>query len=448
MSARCKVGTPDPIWPKALAVAAALLAFALSAQAEQIERNLSAVDLFRIAGQAQAAGRAPDAEALYAALEHDPNAEIRAEARFRHGMMLAALKRYREAAVLFRALLDEKPGATRVRLELARVLAAMGDEAAARRELRQAEAAGLPPDVAIVVNQFANALRSSRRFGGSLGLALAPDSNINRATSAKTLDTVIAPLTLSQDARQRSGLGIQGSAQAYLRLPLGDRLSLVPRLSGQGDLYRASQFDDISGSALLGLEQRLGQDRFSPSVGYTWRWYGGSLYARTQTATADWIHPAGPKAQLDVQASASRARYVRNALQDGEIYAAGVSYQRALTPTLGLGVTLDAARQTARDPGYATWSGGASVLAWRDLGRTSLFGSAGLHRLEGDARLFLFPERRREWLYQASLGATFRALQWRGFAPVVRLSWEKNLSTVGLYDYSRLATTVGITRAF
>jgi hypothetical protein len=448
LSAPCEAGPPDPIWPKALAVAAALLVFALPAQAEQIERNLSAVDLFRIAGQAQAAGRTADAEALYSALEHDPDAEIRAEARFRHGMMLAALKRNREAAVLFRALLDEEPAATRVRLELARVLAAMGDEGAARRELRQAEAAGLPPDVALVVDQFANALRSSRRVGGSVGLALAPDSNINRATSARTLDTVIAPLTLSEDARERSGLGLQGSAQAYLRLPLGSGLAVVPRLSGQGDLYRQSQFDDVSGSALLGLEWRLGKERIGPSVGQTWRWYGGALYARTQTVTLDWIHPAGERAQLEVRASAARARYVKNPLQDGQLYAWSASYERALTPSLGVGFTLDGGRQTARDPGYATWSGGASVLAWRDVGRTSLFGSAGLHRLEGDARLFLFPERRREWLYQASLGATFRTIQWHGFAPVLRLTWEQNRSTVGLYDYRRIATTFGIARAF
>ena len=275
-----------------------------AAHAATVVQHLSAVDLFRVADRARAAGKTADAKAIYEALAKDPDPEIRAEARFREGMMFAGLKRYREAAVLFRALLDEKPGASRVRLELARVLAAMGDEAAARRQLRLAEAAGLPPDVAIVVNQFANALHSSKPFGGSLGLALAPNSNINRATSATTLDTIIAPLTLSQDARQRSGVGFEGSAQAYLRLPLGDSLALVPRVSGQGDLYRASEFDDISGSALVGLEWSLGPDRLSPSVGYTWRLYSGSLYARTQTAALDWIHPAGPLAQLDIQASA------------------------------------------------------------------------------------------------------------------------------------------------
>ncbi|HEX4096727.1 MAG TPA: surface lipoprotein assembly modifier [Caulobacteraceae bacterium] len=434
-------------------IAAAILSLIAAAppppaQAETVAKHLSAVDLFHLADVAREKGRFADAEAIYDALARDPNAEVRAEARFRHGMMLAALKRYREAAVLFRALLDEKPKATRVRLELARVLAAMGKEAEARRELRQAEAAGLPPDVAAVVNQFANALHSTQRYGGSIQVAVAPDSNINRATAARTLDTIIAPLTLSKDARQESGIGFQGGAQGYLRLPLTTNLDLLPRVSGQADIYGPSEFDDISGSAMLGLEWREAGDKFSPSAGETWRWYGHSLYATTQVVTFNWIHPLGERAQLDSQFSAGRARYHLNDLQDGWLYSGAMSYERALTPRMGASLTLDVTRETAADQGYATWQGGGTLLAWRDVGRTTFFVSAGVHRLEGDAQLFLFPDRRREWLYQASGGATLRRFTWRGFAPVVRVDFERNQSTVGLYDYRRFVTSMGVTGAF
>ena len=61
----------------------------------------------------------------------------------------------------------------------------------------------------------------------------------------------------------------------------------------------------------------------------------------------------------------------------------------------------------------------------------------------GDAQLLLFRDRRREWLYQASLGATFRNLTYRGFAPLVRLRYERNVSTIGLYDYRRVAADWG-----
>ena len=204
-----------------------------------------------------------------------PTRKFVAEALFRRGMLLGALKRYAEAATVFRAFLDQKPGTPRVELELARVLAAMGDESGARRALRQAQASGLPSDVAVVVDQFAVALKSRKRFGGSLEMALAPDSNVNRATSARTLDTVVAPLTLSKDARERSGIGLKLSGQGFARVALSERLALLPRLSASANIYRASQFNDIAGSMLLGLEWRAGRDRLTPAIGSTMRWYGG-----------------------------------------------------------------------------------------------------------------------------------------------------------------------------
>jgi hypothetical protein len=432
----------------AAAALAAHLMLPVGAAAAPRVAHLSAPQLFAAADAARAAGRMEEALTMYEALARDPDPDIRAEARFRRGMMLAELKRYREAATSFRALLDEKPTAPRVRLELARVLALMGDEKAARREVRQAQAGGLPDDVAVVVDQFAAALRSKRPFGGALELALAPDTNVNRATAARTLDTVIAPLVLSEEARARSGLGVKVGGQVYGRVPLGASLSLLPRVSGVGRFYPAGTFDDVSVSTLLGLEWQGSKDRVTGSIGPGWRWYGMAPYARTETVSVDWIHAVGRTTQLVAGAAASRARYFRNGLQDGDIYGASLSAEHAFGSDRGMTVTMSADRQTARDPGYATASGGASWLGWRELGRLTLYASAGIRRTEGDARLILFSERRKEWLYQASAGATFRHVTVHGLAPTLRVSFERNVSSVGIYDYRRLAAEVGVTRAF
>src|SRR5258706_249922 len=204
---------------------------------------MSAPELFDLAERARAAGRTADVETMLRALAKDPAPEIRAEARFRLGMMLADQKRYKDAAIAFRQLLDEKPDVARVRLELARVLALMGDPDGARHEIRQAQAVGLPADIAAVVDQFASALRSTKRFGGSLEVSLAPDSNINRATSATTLDTIIAPLTLDRDARAQSGVGVKLGGQGYARLPVSPGLSLLGRASLSASLYSGHHVD-------------------------------------------------------------------------------------------------------------------------------------------------------------------------------------------------------------
>lgn len=432
----------------------AAIALALTAPAQEQTtattrmENLSVVEMFSLADRARAANRIDDAIGFYDALMHDPNPDIRAEARFRKGMMLANARRYREAAVAFRSVLDEKPDAARARLELARMLAAIGDERAARRELRQVQASGLPSDVAATVGQFDQILRSRKRVGGSFEVALAPDSNINRATQARMLDTIIAPVTLSDDARAKSEMGLHAAGQMYARVPLSDSIALVPRAAGLANLYRQSEFDDISASALVGVEWRRQQDRFSPSLGRTWRWYGNKLYARTDAAALDWLHVVGKRAQLIITASVSRADYLQNDLQDGTIADLGISVERAVSSRVGGSISLSVTRQSARDSGYATWAGGVTGLGWREIGKTTLFLSGGLRRTEGDAALFLFGDRRREWLVTGRAGATFRNLKVGTFAPYVRVTYERNASSLQLYDYSRLATEAGLTRAF
>jgi hypothetical protein len=410
--------------------------------------GLSAAEVMAIAERAEAAGDRAAAKAAYRALMEDPDLDVRSEARFRHGRLLAAEGDYTGAATLFRRILDERPDAGRVRLELAAVLALAGETRAARRALRQAQAGGLPPDVALAVDQFTSALRAAKPFGGSVSFALAPDSNINRATDAETLDTVIAPLTLSEDARARSGIGLRIGGQGYLRVPLSARLYLQPRVSGQAELYRAGAFNDVSASAALGLEWIAGGNRIRPALAQTVRFYGGRRYAQTQSGSVNLLRPLGRQAQLAATATVSRADYRTNDLQDGWLFDASAAYERAFDAKSGGSVTATLSRHKARDPGYATKGGGAEALYWREVGQLTLFGSLGLRRLEADARLSLFPERRREWLYSLGAGISFRQLSVNGFAPLVRLSLERNASTVGIYDYRRTALDFGVTRAF
>lgn len=431
-----------PVLILSLAAAPAL------AQSQTRLDNLSAVDVFELADRARAVGQLDDAITLYDALARDPDLRIRAEARFRKGTMLAEARRYRDAAIAYRSVLDEQPEAQRVRLELARVLALMGDEGGARRQLRQAQTGGLPPDVAATVGQFDRALRSRKKFGGTFEVAVAPDSNVNRATQARVLDTIIAPLTLSEDARAQSGLGAHLAGQAYARFGVAQGVSLVPRLSGLGNLFRDGAFDDVSGSALLGVEWQRTGSRISASAGRTWRWYGGQTYARTDAVSLDWLHTLGRRAQIIAAASASKVTYARNDLQNGRIYDLNLTVERALSARAGISVSVSATRQTAREPGYATASGGLTMVGWREAGRTTLFASAGVRRTEGDTALFLYGERRREWLVTARAGATFRGVQVHGFAPFLRMSYERNQSSLQLYDYRRVAGEFGITRAF
>lgn len=410
--------------------------------------QLDAVDLFETASQAALAGRVEDAITLYTALAEDPDAEVRAEARFRKAQLLVSLGRNREAATTYRRLLDEKPNAANVRLELAQLLVKMGNETGALRELRQARATGLPPDVEALTVQFARALRSPKRLGGAVDVALAPDTNINRATQLRTLDTVIAPLDLSPDARQTSGVGVKLFTQAFAKQRLVEGLDLVLRGNSLASLYRESRFNDISGSLLTGVEWRVGRDRLTGGVNIAKRWFGGQSLSDSESLSLDWLRPLGRQAQLSASISAGQVRFQRNEFQNGNVFDASVAVERALSARAGVAFGIAATRQTAVDKSNAFATFGPTASAWLQTGQTTYFIATTSRRLIGDARNFLFLKKRREWFTTLRVGGTFRKFSVAGLSPTIRLGLERNRSSVALFDYRRTFAEFGVTRNF
>lgn len=432
-----------------LAVSFALAAPARAEEAAPQTVTMSAPQLFAFADRARDAGDYKTAETAYRALTANPDVELRTEARFRLALMLADKEgKYREAAVLLREILDEKPDAARVRLELARMQARMGHLGAAERELRAAEASGLPPEVERMVRFYTAALNSRRPFGASLEIALAPDSNINRATRSETLGTILGDFDLSNDARAQSGIGLATKGQLWGRVDLSQRADLLARVSGSGNLYRKSEFDDTSVSVEVGPEIALGTDRLSFSGVTIWRWFGQKPYTFSWGANGTFQHPLGKRAQVRIDGSVVRSDDKLNDLRDATRFAIAAGIDRAFSARFGGGFRVTGQREDARDPGYSTAMAGVSGYLFRELGQTTLVVNGGYSHLEADKRLFLYPKRRIDDRLTAGISGTFRALKVHGFAPIVKLEYERNFSTVELYDYRRLAADIGITAAF
>ncbi len=414
-----------------------------------VTRNLTATQLFTFADTARDHSDFKTAEDAYRALSEHGDIQLRIEARFRLGMMLADQQhRYREAAVEFRRILDENPHATRVRLELARMAALLGEATTAQRELRAAAADGLPPDVAQTVRFYANALDARRRIGGGFEIAFAPDNNVNRATRASSLSTVIGDFSLNPDAQTRSGVGLALRGQGFIRAQLAPRLNFVAQLSGQANLYREHNFNDIILSPQLGPEIYAGKNKIQVLVGPAWRWYGRQPYTRSVAATGSWQHPLGARSQLRLDGGYAHVDNQRNDFEDGGNYSLGIGLDHAMSARLGGGVKFFGARQGANDPGYSTASGGISGFLYRDTGRATFVLGLGYSHLEADKRLFLLPVRRVDDRFTANLGGTFRMLRLGSWAPVVRVLYERNRSTLTLYDYSRIAAEIGVSAAF
>jgi len=414
-----------------------------------VDHSLSAGQLFGLADQARAQGDFATAEKAYRALTKDTDLELRTEARFRLGMMLADdLGRYADAALEFRRILDDKPDAARVRLELARMQALLGDLSAARRELRAAEAAGLPPPVEQLVRFYSRALDAQKPLGGSFKVALAPDSNINRATRSDTLGTVIGDFLLADDAKAKAGVGLDLQGEGYFRVDIEPGAQLLVRASSGALLYRHAEFNDIGLGIQAGPQYSWGKNQLTFSFGPAWRWYGGDPYSVAIGGSASWQRSVGKRSQLRLDGGIAHQTNKRNALQTADDFSLSASWDRAFSARTGGGLQIYGFREAARDPGYSLTSGGANAYLFREMGRATVVGTLGYSHLEADERLFLYPARRREDRYSASLAMTLRSLRLGTLAPMARLKWERNCSSIEIYDYRRIAAEFGVTSAF
>ena len=252
---------------------------------------------------------------------------------------------------------------------------------------------------------------------------------------------------IDEESKARSGTVWRSAG----RLTAGLRSAIGPQ-----PLFRAS------GSAALqpwgvqrrcvdlaaGPEFRLRHRQISLEAGVTQRFYGQKPFTRSLRIGATVTQALGPRTQLRLSASAATIDNRLNDLQDGRNYSLQASAEQALSPSMGVALSLGADRLLAKDPGYSTTGWRIGLLAWREIGRATLTAQAQVGRLGADERLLLFPEARSDRFSRFSLGATFRRRTFGGFAPTTRIVIERNRSTIEFYDYQRIRTEFGIARAF
>jgi outer membrane protein len=436
--------------PALIAVAAILLVSCAWTSATGATRQvkLDASSLLALGTELEVLGSPSEAEQVYRALAKDPDKNVRAEARFRLAKLLATAGQKAEAARLLRLVVDEHPDSTRPRLELVGLLQQLGHEASALRELRALSALDLPPDLARYVDRLGLALRASQPLSFQIAVAAAPDTNINRATRARTLSTIFGDFTFNDESKARSGMGAAIRTYAQGRLPLDKTISIRARASLDANLYRHSRFNDVSLDFAAGPEFLLGAIRVSAEAGVAQQWYGMHPFQRNLRLSPSARIVVDRTSQVRVEGSARWSSNQLNELQSGRGLSLSLRYDRALSSQLAvtLGAGLD--RFKARDDAYSTRSWSVNGTVYRDIGRMTLEVGAEAGELCADERLAILPEARSDKLTRFHFGAAFRQLSGAGFVPTLSIVNERNRSSVEFYDYSRTRTEFGVSRAF
>ena len=410
-------------------------------------QQASAAQLFALADQRARDGDLAGAEEILVALTQDPNPELRAEARFRLARVREQRGDLAGAVAALRDLVAEQPAANPARLELSRLLAAQGQTSEARRELRRAQEAGLPADVARTAGRFANLLSATRRRGGSVEITGGPDSNVNRATGSQFVDTVIAPFELNADARRQSGFGVSAGAQVYSRDSFG-KLTLLTRGGARGDVFLGKgRFNDIQLYGGTGPEFATKSGRIRPAVTFERRWFGGDRYSSGVGGALSWILQPIARSQLEIDGSVVRQAVHNNAVLDGTRYSASATWDQLLTDRTTARFNLRGALLDAADTAESLRQAGAEAIIAHDLGFANLFGNLAFTKTDGRAPLALFGKTRDDSRIDLGAGMVARRT-WSGFAPLLRATYTRSWSNIEIYDYRRARLDIGVTREF
>lgn len=448
-----------------LAALAALLAAALpqaagaealvdSCVAQTCKARLTAPELLNEVQTLVAAKRYAEARPMIAALAGVPGLTF--EYRFLTGFVAAQTGDLTGAAAMYRAILVDDPTQTRVRLELARTLFALGRRQSADHEFRlAAEDRELSPEILRTIRAARDVIRSQRAWTLNFDLGFAPDTNINNATAADSITVLFGaqpiPLTLGDDARARSGTGHFGTLDAGLKLPIGGGVSALADLDAARTDYAGKAFDDFSYEGALGAEAVVAHDwRVRLQAVGAERTFGGRLATRQWGVKTGLETDLGNSARVGLQLDTRRTDATFDRNYSGWQTALYATYERVLARSLIASGGVFARRDQLRARPYSSTELGAIAGIGGELPLGFNVGVGGsVSRALFDAPIALFsPDARRDWRLAARATIGNRALRWLGFSPTVGLSWGRVGSSLDYYASSRTRVRFALARYF
>lgn len=371
------------------------------------------------------------------------------QARFLKGMVALAGDDHRQAIRAFRAILIDQPGATRVRLELARAFFLRRDYRNSFTHFQFALAGNPPEAVKTQIRQYLSAIREAKSLSYTASLAVAPDTNLNAGSSAREVSLFGLPFDLSEDARKRSGVGlaIEAGTEWAPRIGAGKRLRLG--FHGQRREHKGSDFDDLTVAAYAG--PRLVSGKWDLSVlgtGFR-RWHRSRPYNDAFGARIESTYHPTSRVGISTGLALQSVRYPEQRERTARLASIGSSAFYALTSSSAVTFKLGASREAARVDAYSNWSGFVSAGYFRELPMGfSAFIEPSLSRVRYDEALAAFGSRRADRTQSLTLTLLNRHIVLDRFTPRVAYTYTRQSSSIALYEFTRSRVEIGLTTSF
>ena len=416
--------------------------------------RMTAPELLAETEKVVAEKRYDEAKPMLAALSNAP--ELAMQTHFLTGYVAAETGDLKQAAKEFRAVLRDRPDVVRARLELARVLMLQGKDAAADHHFRLAEqAADLPPEIARTIRDQRGVIRDRKKWHLNIDVGLAPDSNVNNATDARTIDVAFGngkiPIELDQDARRRSGVGQVATVSGGVRLRLSDGVAMVVDADGQFVNQTGKAADDVSALLAAGPEVTMRSGaRVTVQAVASQRWYGGRSATTGGGVRVSYQQDIGKSSRIGVQLDTRRVESGYGEAFGGWQHALYASYERVVNKAMVASVNLFVRRDDFVSKAYSSTEVGTNAGIGGELPWGLNAGvSGGISRVLFDAPLtFLAPESRKDWRFNARAYLGARSLRVAGFSPSVTYTYNRIDSSTPLYAIDRHRIQFGLARYF
>ena len=296
---------------------------------------------------------------------------------------------------------------------------------------------------------FLDRIRRRKSWSVSGSLALAPDSNINAATSAREIALFGLPATLSEDARQTSGVGLNARISGGYEARISPDLRFRTGASLSTRTYEQSKFNDRTLTLRAGPRFLFEKFDLRPELTARARRLGGEMYSRAAGIALSGNWQVAPAWRLSAAVGGERVSY-ETFLGEGNMY----STQVGLAHALGRATLLRADgvfRREAVDSEAYSWREfivGAS--ATRELPRGFVATVGSTYRLRRyDSPIAAFgPEARQDRTLAGRVKLSNRHIELFGFMPEMTFRHERRNSNLDLYDYKRNMVEIGVVRTF
>ena len=352
----------------------------------------------------------------------------------------------RQAAERFEAILALRPSLTRVRLELAQAHYLLGRDEEARRHFGLSLADGLPPSTEAAVERFLRRLDTRRRWSASLSASLLPETHRTDRTEVLIGGVPFRPRRAGAALLGQGGLIAAGLSYSP---PVAEDVRGVLAASAAAKLYERSEWDDVTISGDAGLARLSGGGSLSGGLRLGRQWTGGDGHLRRFGPWTRLRLRLSDAARLDLALSADYRKWDTLRGRDGW----RLSVNPRLLYVLDGRTTVEAEPafeivEAKKDHHGSRLSGlGVTVSRAFENGLAlSLAPSAHVRRHA--ARDPLFGNTRTDTNLRISATVSHRALRYRGVAPYVGYSFERNRSNIPIHEYRKRGVVAGLSRAF